>query len=356
MTVLHRWAAMVAIDKSLDQNGGDLEGAAAGPYSTRSLRHHIKWGNPETHDEDGAPPNGSDYVRLRDSSDAWLAAGDIDEISFAGQSTSLGDDVTWEEDATPPDATTGDDSCVDPPDAGTGAPALYSGCGDDLDRTIAREVTVPSGDPTLSFDTLYDTEADWDYAIVQVSDDDGATWTSLETEDTTTDHDPEADPAIVAQLPGLNGDSGTWSTQTADLTEWAGEDVHVAFRYMTDAVAAESGWWIRNIDVGGTTLPSTLDGWQTQTQIAPDPVDDWTVQLVAYGAAGDPVLYHEMRLGPDHEATLSGADLADAIGEDATTVAAIVMQDDPDEDGRFQAAYNLEVNGVTQPGGGPFQN
>ena len=56
---------------------------------------------------------------------------------------------------------------------------------------------------------------------------------------------------------------------------------------MTDGAAAESGWWVRNIDVGGTAIPTTLDGWQTQTQLNPDPVADWTVQLVSYGAKGD---------------------------------------------------------------------
>jgi hypothetical protein len=356
MQVLHRWQAMVALDKSLDQNGRDLRGGNPGAYTASSLRYHLRWSTPEAYGDDGAPANGSDYVRLRDGNGSWLKASDITSISFDGQPTALGQPVEWTVDSTPPDATTEDDACFTPPADGSGPAALYSGCGDDLDRSIAREVTVGTGDAaTLEFDTLYDIEEGYDFGVVQVSDDGGETWTSLETEDTTSEHASEDngfDPALEQYLPGLTGDSGEWRHETADLSPYAGENVLIAFRYLSDSGFAESGWWLRDVTVGSTTFPNTLEGWQSQTQIHPDPVDSWTVQLVAYGASGDPVWRHRLTLDDQDAATLDGDALRAAIGDGATTVAAIVSQDDPNEDARFQAGYLLRVNGVTQPGGG----
>ncbi len=352
MTLLHRWAAMAALDLAIDRNDGELTGGNAKAFTADTLKFHMRWANPESYRDAGAPVNGSDYVRLGDDS-GFVPADEISTIRFRGADTALGEPVEWTVDSTPPVAADGDgDTCSTPPDAGTGAPALYSGCGDNLDRSIARTVTVPEGDPTLTFDSLWDIEEAWDFGVVQVSDDGGESWTTVPTTDATSEHDPEADPAIVSELPGLTASSDGYQPQTADLSDWAGEDVLLAFRYMTDSAVTESGWWVRNIDVGGTAVPTTLDGWETQTQLNPDPVADWTVQLVSYGPRGAPVHYHRMRLNASHGATLTGDALRKAIGSTATTVGAIVMQDDPREVGRYQAGYQLTVDGVLQPGGG----
>ena len=289
MTVLKRWTAMVAIDKSLDQNGGNLVGGKAGPYTADSLRFHIKWKNPQSYDDDGVMANGSDYVRLVDGSGQPLSADQVESLDFTGATTAQPYDVAWTADATPPDGTTAGDDLHQPPGRRHRRPGALLGCGDDLDRSIVRQVDVPdTGDQTLTFDSLWDMEPGWDFGMVQVSDDGGKTWTSLATEDTTSEHEPAADPNITGKLPGLNGDSETWQTETADLSDYAGKSVLVGFRYMTDAASAESGWWIRDVTVAGETFPNTLDGWETQTQAYP-PRAKWFVQLVGYGAKGSPV-------------------------------------------------------------------
>ncbi len=188
--------------------------------------------------------------------------------------------VEWTVDSTPPDATTEDTTCgaVEP---GTGAAALYAGCGENLDRSIVRPVTVPAAGGTLSFQALWDTEEGWDFGFVQISTDGGKTWKSLATEDTTTSTTPVPCSNVVAELPGFTGDSGEWKTENADLSAYAGKKVLIGFRYITDPGVNESGFWVRDIHVGGTTLPSdSLDGWKTITQVVPVAVPDWTVQLV----------------------------------------------------------------------------
>lgn len=157
-------------------------------------------------------------------------------------------------------------------------------------------------------------------------------------------------PGAVDNLPGLTGDSGTWKTEHADLTPYAGKTVLLGFRYITDGGVNEGGFWVRNISAAGTTLPTTLEGWQTISQVNPTPVSGYTVQLIGYDAKGRSWLYR-MPLTSSFGGTLTGARLNEALGKQATTVAALVMQDDPTEGVTQYSRYTLKINGVTQPGG-----
>jgi len=48
------------------------------------LSAEINWDNPDTYSEPGAPPNGSDFVRLRDGAGRYLAAAKLQALSFRG--------------------------------------------------------------------------------------------------------------------------------------------------------------------------------------------------------------------------------------------------------------------------------
>ena len=65
--VVHDWAAMVALDKALD-DGAKLMSSAKEQtrFQTPTLHASVHWANPESYSTPGAPPNGSDYVQLRD--------------------------------------------------------------------------------------------------------------------------------------------------------------------------------------------------------------------------------------------------------------------------------------------------
>jgi hypothetical protein len=344
MDTIHDWAAAMALDSAMGRRGGHRS-----PFSIASMNAKINWDTPQAYDTPGAAPNGSDYVRLRDGSGHYLSARQLHSLRFDGASTLEPTPVEWETAATPPDATSDATTCGDT-GSGAGPAALYSGCGANLDRSIVRQVDVPGGGASLTFDALWDTEPGWDYGFVQVSDDGGKTWTSLPTADTTTDHDPGAISAVTSQLPGFTGDAGTWKSESADLSAYAGKSILVGFRYITDSGVNEAGFWVRNVAVGGTTLPSTLDGWQTISQVNPTPVAGYTVQLVGYDGHGH-TSYARMRLNRDFDGVLSGRSLAHRLGKHSTVVGAIVMQDDPTESVTQYARYTLRANGVLQPGG-----
>ncbi|MFX0004060.1 MAG: hypothetical protein ACFFAA_05715 [Promethearchaeota archaeon] len=106
------------------------------------------------------------------------------------------------------------------------------------------------GGGTLTFETIYNIEPYWDFGFVQVSTDGGETWISLENANTTYLHDSGAKADIVANLPGLTGDSGGWISMSFDLSAYSG-DILLGFHYMTDWNTLGAGWWIANVDVDG---------------------------------------------------------------------------------------------------------
>ncbi|MBD0324534.1 MAG: immune inhibitor A, partial [Aldersonia sp.] len=191
--VIHDWAAMLAVDKTLD--GMRFLGKRAKRVQSASLHSEVLWDNPFAYDTPGAPPNGSDYVRLRGADGHYLAARDLTSLSFKAPTHLDPDPVQWTVDRNPPQR--------------AGDAALYSGQAININAAIATPVTVPAGSPTLTLDTRYETEKGYDIGYVQVSTDGGRSYTNL-----TNAH---IDPAIG----GFTGDSHGWVTETFDLSAYA---------------------------------------------------------------------------------------------------------------------------------------
>ena len=153
----------------------------------------------------------------------------------------------------------------------------YSGGENLADFLLVTMITVPAGNPTLTFETMYNIENLYDFSFVQISTDDGLTWVSLENSYTTYNHEPDTSPEIVANLPGLTGISEgwpEWKTMTFNLGEYTGQTVLLGFRYMTDIGRFEEGWYINNIAINGgaisnqafeQTNPPQLQAIQTLT-------------------------------------------------------------------------------------------
>ncbi|HLM32647.1 MAG TPA: choice-of-anchor J domain-containing protein, partial [Gaiellaceae bacterium] len=289
------------------------------------------------------PPNGSDYVRLRNAAGDYLSAKQIRSIRFNGASVLPADAIEWAVDSDPPDR--------------SGNDALYSGSGDNFDRAIVRQVAVPAAPATLTFETKYDTEVLFDYGFVQVSTDGGDTYESLANAHTTAAVDPSVPQAIKDNLPGLNGNSGGWTSESFDLSPYAGQTILLSFRYMTDGGVALPGWWVDDVRVNGALISdgSSLTGWQSPSEVNPTEVFRFTVQLIAYTANHKRVSVSKLRLDRNFDGSFSvrgkTGRLEKMIQHKATTVAAIVMYDEPTELITKYAPYALRVNGVLQPGG-----
>lgn len=163
---------------------------------------------------------------------------------------------------------------------------LHANNGDEADQALIFGATVPTENPTLTFDHYYDIEEQWDFATVQVSADNGETWTSLANENTRTDVVEEGYPTIKENLPGFTGHKLDWSTESFDLSAYAGQNVLVSFRNLTDWGYNDAGWFIKNINLGEFSSDgSSTDQFQSLGQLKGEYVD-FTVTLIQTRANG----------------------------------------------------------------------
>ncbi|MCX6372756.1 MAG: immune inhibitor A [Actinobacteria bacterium] len=141
-----------------------------------------------------------------------------------------------------------------------GALEWYSNRGDNLDNRLTTKtaVAVPSGDQAvLTLRTWYDIEEGYDYGYVWVSEDNGTTWTTVQSAATVDDGTGNY---------GLSGtDTGHWQdTVSYDLSAYAGKSVLLQFRYVTDVGVALGGWEVTDVQVGGISIVAadfTTDAW-----------------------------------------------------------------------------------------------
>lgn len=117
----------------------------------------------------------------------------------------------------------------------------------------------------ISFDTSYNIEETWDFGVVQASTDGGQTWTSLANENTRDDLVSDGHPKIAENLPGFTGNSGGWVTETFDLSAYAGQEILLGFRYLTDWGFTEAGWYLSDLKLNGETIDpmTSIDGFMS---------------------------------------------------------------------------------------------
>ncbi|MGZ8632108.1 MAG: peptidase M6 [Actinomycetota bacterium] len=327
--LVDEWATTMALDGILD-DGAKLKGGSPADFQVPTLDATINWDTDQTYSSPGAPPNGSDYVRLRDGSSQYLAAGDIDSIEFAGVAELPSLPIEWVVDPEPP--------------GHAGDPALFSGTGDNLDRSIVQEVTVPGASPTLSFDANWSLEDGFDYAYVQVSTDGGESYEAIECSGQVQGGGPLG--------PAFNGESGAFMSSTCDLSAFAGQTVVISFRLVTDGSFFLDGFWVDDVMLGGALLSdgSSLDEWSSPTELNPVDIEGYTVRLIAH-REGKRAWIAEVPLDEGFSGVLQGGPLRKAIGTQAGLVAAIVTYHDSTETIEQYAPYTLLVNGAAQPGG-----
>jgi hypothetical protein len=108
---------------------------------------------------------------------------------------------------------------------------------------------------------------------------------------------------------------------------------------------------VDNVAINGTVVSdgSALTGWQSATQLNPVEIQGYSVQLISYG--GGEAHVFSLPIDATFHGSLSGAEVAAAIGTTADTVSAIVTYHDDTELVTQYAPYVLSVNTVTQPGG-----
>ena len=179
---------------------------------------------------------------------------------------------------------------------------------DETETFAEREADLTSAsNPHLKFSYWYDIEVDFDYAYLQVSEDDGQTWTNLECCESN-DNDPNGNNqgnGITGVSDGTYPDSPLvagpeWIAEDVDLSAYAGKVVRIRFQYDTDPAVNEPGFTVDNLElVDGesqiwplATFETGLDGFEvygtgasTFLSIESDAENQLVLQLLKLGGS-----------------------------------------------------------------------
>jgi immune inhibitor A len=130
----------------------------------------------------------------------------------------------------------------------------HSGAGNNLDSSMTRSFALPAGSTAFSASVNYDTEKDFDYFYLRVSDDNGAHWTQLPTN--------LSDAGANGAVSGSS--AGSWVNWTATIpSTFGGKTVLVRIEYVTDSGVSNPGLKVDDVSVGSTTDGAETDGTWT---------------------------------------------------------------------------------------------
>lgn len=121
-------------------------------------------------------------------------------------------------------------------------------------------ITLASGSPQLQYRARWQLEADFDGVVVEISDDNGSTWTPIApaggypgsfAETGTTPINACGYPATQAAFSGASTGfaTGTYQSLSHDLSAYAGQDVLIRWRLSTDPGSEEAGFFLDEVRV-----------------------------------------------------------------------------------------------------------
>jgi immune inhibitor A len=191
-----------------------------------------------------------------------------------------------------------------PVDPYSGSYAFATNLGNESDMTLTREFdfTNVSGPVTISFNTWYDLEEDYDYLYLEVSED-GEHWQIITTPSGTGEN-----PSGNSYGWGYNGKTNNWIKEDVDLSQYAGKKVQVRFEYVTDAAVTGEGFLLDDVSVEAANYQSdfetddggwTAEGFSRVENIIPQ---TFRLSLITKGANGTTV--ESIELSPDQLAEI----------------------------------------------------
>ncbi len=141
---------------------------------------------------------------------------------------------------------------------------MWSNRADTSAMSLSQEfdLTGVSGPVTLTYQTWYDLEKDYDYLYLMASEN-GIDWEILTTPSCTM-----LDVNGNSYGCAYNGQSNRWLTETVDLSKFAGKKVTLTFEYVTDAAVTAEGLILDNVSIPeigySTDFEEDNGGWIPQ--------------------------------------------------------------------------------------------
>jgi immune inhibitor A len=148
-----------------------------------------------------------------------------------------------------------------------GSSQWWSGSADNLSNTLTRDVDLTGRtSASLTLKGWWDIEENYDYLYTEASADGGATWTAL---DGTANG--KSLPRDGGDAPALTGTSGAYEDLVFPLDAYAGKQIQLRFRYLTDGGVSQKGFTADQISVNA-------DGTALFTDGAEDGDNGWTAK------------------------------------------------------------------------------
>lgn len=166
---------------------------------------------------------------------------------------------------------------------------FWSNYGDSADMTLTKtfDFRGQSGSLTLTFQTWYDVESDYDYLYLLASVD-GEKWEILNPTRCTL-----ADPTGSNFGCGYNGKSGGWVTDNVDLSKFAGQQVTLQFEYVTDLAVNGDGFLVDDISIDEIGYFSDFEaddgGWEGKgfVRVSNQLPQNYGVSLLSAATSGE---------------------------------------------------------------------
>lgn len=117
------------------------------------------------------------------------------------------------------------------------------------DRLVSRAYTLYGGS-TLEFWHSIDSESGYDGGVLEISEDDGGSWTDLGPYLTTGAYDRSlSGTSAISGQDAWTGSYEEWRQVVADLSTFAGKTVRFRWRFVCDTSSGRTGWWVDDIIV-----------------------------------------------------------------------------------------------------------
>ena len=207
----------------------------------------------------------------------------------------------------------------------SGDTCWWTNHGDSIDSTLTRPIDLRTvNSTTLKYWVNYDIEEFWDYTYVLVSTDDGASWSIVDTA-LSVDHDPNGN----AYGAGLTGVSKGWVQDSADLSEYAGQQLLLRLEYITDDAVFSKGACFDDFEIAGLDWSddtSSVGDWVANgfALVEETVPTQYLVQVIHEKQVGDPIVY-QIPIGIDAKGGLT----VENVGNDdliVTVISAVTRQ------------------------------
>jgi hypothetical protein len=202
---------------------------------------------------------GSDYHYIVRAVDQGNAAEDSNTARVSGAPTGPAVIGTWIDDAG--DSVAASLEPTSPwsivPAAGvTGAAYATGPYSSNTCSALTSPALLLASSPELSFQSRFDIEAGWDKGELQISTDGASTWNRVPMSyPGGSSHDNDA--CGLGEGAFFTGTIAGYTSYTADLETWAGQEVRLRWLFSSDGLIEADGWWIDDLSITDVAVPAS---------------------------------------------------------------------------------------------------